>query len=392
MLTTECLAEKDVLVVKLELTSVAHAADLEVPRVVRSDNSFGIGAHRRGPQRSGCFVVQGLVRPVVVVVDLEPVELPLLPPHAGRGRSSRLSLECAMHALMGTVLLWTRGRDALVDDAELHPPNVQLTESVDAGRRKGHAVVASNGVWQAHLAEQILQCFPRTGGAHVWQATAAQQVSAVVIKNGQRVTVDAIACAKLTLEVHRPDLVGRICSKDYSAWVLPSRSMSPRLDESMAFQNVEYRASTWHFGFVESPFQQPVKLPCAPAVSLLETDYQVLGCLGCSMRASERRSTALHKPSFSERFKSVRPFVSGWPRDAVVLAELAHRPPSGREVSHKTRSFLHRTRLLPRHPRTCKRCPRTGVKYLPRLYLLAAQPGVAAAEGVGRCAPSRLRS
>ena len=59
-----------------------------------------------------------------------------------------------MHALVGAVLLRTRGRDALMHDAELHPPHIQRRQAVNAGRGERRAIVGADGVRQTHLAEE----------------------------------------------------------------------------------------------------------------------------------------------------------------------------------------------------------------------------------------------
>jgi hypothetical protein len=49
----------------------------------------------------------------------------LLGAQAARGGMRGLSLEFAMHAFMLAVFLGTGGGNPLMDDAELHPPDIQ---------------------------------------------------------------------------------------------------------------------------------------------------------------------------------------------------------------------------------------------------------------------------
>ena len=66
------------------------------------------------------------MRALVVVAQTERIEPALLRPKALGGRAGGLAFELAMHALVGAILLRTRWRDALMHDAELHPPDIQL--------------------------------------------------------------------------------------------------------------------------------------------------------------------------------------------------------------------------------------------------------------------------
>ena len=72
------------------------------------------------------------MRPLVVVALLEPIQFPLLRDEVRGWRTSRLSLHVFVHTLVLTVLLGTRRADSLMHDAELHPPDVELAESMDS--------------------------------------------------------------------------------------------------------------------------------------------------------------------------------------------------------------------------------------------------------------------
>jgi len=72
------------------------------------------------------------VWPLVVVALLEEIQFPLLLGEIRAGRMGRLSLHVFVHTLVLTVLLGTRGADSLMSDPELHPPNIELAESMDS--------------------------------------------------------------------------------------------------------------------------------------------------------------------------------------------------------------------------------------------------------------------
>jgi len=178
-----------------------------------------------------------------VVLPAEVIELPLLPSTVGCWRAGGLRLHGPVHSFMRSVLLRAAGGDALVNDAELDPPDVELAETVNAGRGKGYAVVATDGVGQATLAKQALEGGAGPNGLHVGQAIAAQKITAEVVHDRQRVAVPPVAGAELPFEVDGPDLVRRFGTKSSGPWVQPSLSASSVLYQPMTFEDVEDGAS-----------------------------------------------------------------------------------------------------------------------------------------------------
>ena len=72
------------------------------------------------------------MRPLTIVAPLEEVQFLLLRREVRTRRLGRLSLHVFVHALVLTILLGTRGANSLMHDAELHPPDVELAESMDS--------------------------------------------------------------------------------------------------------------------------------------------------------------------------------------------------------------------------------------------------------------------
>jgi hypothetical protein len=71
------------------------------------------------------------VRALFVVAVLELIQELLLLTKA-RGRwPRRFALQILVHAFMLAVLLWASRRDALMNDAEPHPPDVEFAQAVD---------------------------------------------------------------------------------------------------------------------------------------------------------------------------------------------------------------------------------------------------------------------
>ncbi len=94
-----------------------------------------------------------------------------------------------MHPIMLTVLLGTRRRNPLMDDAELHPPDIQRRQAMDAGGGKWRPVVRADRAWQADLAEQRAERGLRKRCLHRAQAATDQQGATEMISHRQRIAI-----------------------------------------------------------------------------------------------------------------------------------------------------------------------------------------------------------
>ena len=73
-----------------------------------------------------------LVRPLLVVLPPEVIEGPLLGDQRRARGPNRLGLQGLVHSLMGAVLLRVARANALVLNAQSHPPHVELREPMNA--------------------------------------------------------------------------------------------------------------------------------------------------------------------------------------------------------------------------------------------------------------------
>src|ERR1700688_3530223 len=113
-----------------------------------------------------------------------------------------------MHAFMAAVLLRTARLDALDGNAEPQPPNgesAQVEQTI--GRGEGHAVVGTNGSWQAAFLKQALKGGKGSLFLDRLHGLAEQKVAASVIGNGQGVTIPLIAQHELALVVGTPQSI-----------------------------------------------------------------------------------------------------------------------------------------------------------------------------------------
>ena len=79
-----------------------------------------------------------------------------------------------MHPLVRSIVLRAPRRDALVHDAQLHPPHVQGREASEAAGRERIPVIGPNGLRQPDLPKHGFEHGPGLGPAHRRQALAHQ--------------------------------------------------------------------------------------------------------------------------------------------------------------------------------------------------------------------------
>src|SRR6266550_1053639 len=115
-----------------------------MPGILEGRQSVRVRSRRRSVPRCGSLLAEGLVRTLGVVLPLERVEVPLLDPTAVANRLDRFAFEGAMHPLVSAVLLRTTGTDPLMENAQAHPPDVEIGEPVDRGRRERDTVVGAD--------------------------------------------------------------------------------------------------------------------------------------------------------------------------------------------------------------------------------------------------------
>lgn len=120
----------------------------------------------------------------------EGVEAGLLLQGIEAWRPGGLLLEGQVHVLMASVLLGMAWLDALDADAQAQPPNGELgevEEGIWAG--EGDAVVGADGVWEAALAEEVLEGSDGGVLAGGVECFAEQQVARGVVGDGKRVSI-----------------------------------------------------------------------------------------------------------------------------------------------------------------------------------------------------------
>ena len=110
----------------------------------------------------------------MVVLLAKPVECTLLGREGRARRSNRPALQRLVHALVGAVLLWVRGQDALVLNAQAEPPHVERREPMQRGGRERHAVVGPHRPRQPIFAEEAIEDGPHARAFRRQQPVARQ--------------------------------------------------------------------------------------------------------------------------------------------------------------------------------------------------------------------------
>ena len=107
--------------------------------------------------------------------------------------------------------------NALMLDAEPHPPDVELREAMDATRGEGDAVVRAHRARQAELPEGPLEDRAGAPALDVWQSLAGEEIAGMLIPDREGVAPHAVAGRELAFEIGGPEIVrglrrrGRVC-------------------------------------------------------------------------------------------------------------------------------------------------------------------------------------
>src|SRR5687767_12936542 len=117
----------------------------------------GVAPRRDSIPRCGRGALEELVRSLVVVLGAEAIERALLGRERGARRATRLRLGRLVHPFVRAVLLRRRGSGALMLNPEPQPPDIELRQAVNPGRRERDAIVGANRVRQTVLAEQSVE-------------------------------------------------------------------------------------------------------------------------------------------------------------------------------------------------------------------------------------------
>jgi len=369
-LAVECLRKELLTRVQAEAASVADATQFDVSRVARRGDARRVSAARRLPAGCRRLVAERFVRPDVIVGATKVVEDALLQVEVGSRRPWQTLLERAVHAFVSRILLRLTWRDALVRDAELKPPDIEMGQAVDAGRGEGGAVVAADGIGKPVPAEEGAELGLHARRTDVEQPVAREQVAAEVVDDREGIAVAPVAHAELPFEVDGPDLIGSRRAEGSGPGVLPPCAPAAGMNAAVAQQDVADRAAGGP-GLIGIPLEETLTdFASAPTVTavLLQDQLHEFGRRR-GWRGS-RRTAVVEKKGDAALLVTVEPLVPGDAADAVTQAQLAHPPVAALSVVDEVSPLKHGVGLLPWHrassqrgkalltmsPDTCKLC------------------------------------
>src|SRR5262245_22806200 len=128
------------------------------------------------------------------------------------------------------------------------------------------------------------------------QSLAAEQVTREAVSDGERIAVDAVACAELAFEVGSPDEVGSRHHRHGATGMTEATSTTSVRHQAVAFQDVADGASSWRRESRVPRAHDRQELLGAPRrMTPTNLEDRVNDTLCRSMRARARTTRSLEK-------------------------------------------------------------------------------------------------
>jgi hypothetical protein len=284
---------------------------------------------------------QRFVRAFVVELVEEAVESSLLSPAGGRWRPGGFGFQRTMHTFMAAVLFGVGRLDQLRVDAQSDPPDRESGEPSDRAGGEGRAVVGADDLWQSELTKQAPKdCLCSLEG---WaeQRLAAQDVSAEAIGHGEGIAVLAVAGAKLSFEISRPDLVGGRHRGLWSSWMARSAAAAG-VNTALSLEDVTDRAPGRPGPIRMASHQNRQQLLGPPAGMMAASLQHGLHNTGSRLvGAALGASRPIQKTGGTLGPVARQPLVSGLSADAEPLTELCHAEKLSEIICHEQCSLVH---------------------------------------------------
>ncbi len=256
-----------------------------------------------------------------------------------------------VHSLMAAVLLRVAGLDEHRANSQLDPPHGQPGQPA-RGQWSGErwSVVGEDRCRQAIAAERFFEDRQRTDPCRRCAALAGQKEPTEAIGHRQRIAQLAVAGAKLSFEVRRPQVVGVLDPQLGLARRQLGSATLARLDQTVTLEQRRGRARR-RPGPARMPSPQPhQKLAGTPKRMRTALGHQ--GFLTTHLdpvRAAVRAGRTISQPVHASLTIAARPLVPRLAADPVDPAQLGHRVSAARHVRDEAHPLVHGRRLLPRH-------------------------------------------
>jgi len=349
VLALERIAQ-EVLTGESEGSTAAHSPYLEVAGIFGLPEAAWVLPGWRLPPLGREVAAECFVRTLVVIALLEEIQLPLLLGEIRGRRTGRLSLHVLVHPLVLTVLLRARRADSLMNDPELHPPDIEFAQPVDSRGSERSAIVGPDRVGKPVSAKQGPEGGLRAFGANRSQRLAEQEHSTVGVRHGQRKTVLPVAGLERPLEVRGPDLVRPRCLQAHGARMFPGLPAPILSKMAVSIQDLVDRTSGRKASTRMPSLQDLAQLGGSPVVLLSKQQDLALDVFRRSVRMAIGSPRAVIDRLQALRLDPVDPLVAGGPGDLISVTQLAHRPLATRVVAIEMLTLLLGVGFHPGHP------------------------------------------
>ena len=256
----ECIGDVDERGPEPKRPARGDLPDEEVPRILlrgeaRRERTQGWLVLRRRR-----LAVQEGVGTLLVVFLSERIERPLLGRQIGPRGTNGPAPERAMHAFVRAVLLRAPRMNALMLNAEAHPPDVEIRAAVNGRGGEGHAVVRANGPGEAVGVERAPEDRPGQHAMRRADAVAGQQKAGVLVREREGKAEDPVLRGELALEVNRPEIVRVVRRGGHDAGMLVWAAPTPRRHQPFPREQVAGGNSPCHLSANPVAFLAPSRL------------------------------------------------------------------------------------------------------------------------------------
>lgn len=194
----------------------------------------------------------------------------------------------------------------------------------------------------------------RGDGLRREEAVAREEEARVLIRDRERITVDAVAGAELALEIRGPQVV-RIARRDrHHAGVLVRAAAWTFVHQPAAREQIGRRTRGRPRRHPRMPRGEDAQeLPRSPEGMLPPERTDPVGELGLDpMRTVVRGAAPIPEPAPAFLLVAREPLVPDATTDTIPRAERRHREPVAQCVLNELDPLVHRGSLQPRHRRS----------------------------------------
>src|SRR3990172_478429 len=235
--------------------------------------------------------------------------------------------------------------NALMLDAEPHPPDVELGEAMDATGGEGDPVVGPHRARRAEFREGPLERSPGPPALDVRQPPAGEQIAGMLIPDREGVAPHAVAGRERSLEVGGPEIVGSFSGGGNDPGMLVRSAPPPLLDQAFSGEEIPRRAHRGPvlLGDLRMPGPEPVEeLARSPIRMPAPRSAQQLRDLGRDAVGTVVRGVApVPQAAPPHLVVAVEPLVARLATDAVTGAELRPRIEAQSFVGDEAFTLFH---------------------------------------------------